>query len=116
MPNKRVEPSSLFDENGNLITSATVLIRKEAKIARENQDRKKAKSEAKKKNKAEKKSRNSMKAKAKPAIKPAEIPGLGERSVQTIRSIESFTTPDRSAIQTHSETSPQSILVNCMAL
>ena len=69
MPSKRVDANNLFDESGNLITSATPLMRKEAKVARENQDRKKAKSDAKKKTKAGKKSRSSLKSKTKPAKK-----------------------------------------------
>jgi hypothetical protein len=116
MPSKRVDANSLFDESGNLITSATPLMRKEAKVARKNQDRKKAKSDAKKKNKAGKESRSSLKSKTNPAKKPAAKPGVGGRSGQTERSIASSITPDRSTIQTHSETAPRSILVNCMAL
>jgi hypothetical protein len=40
MPNKRVDPNSLFDENGNLITSATPLMKKEAKAAKAKQEQK----------------------------------------------------------------------------
>jgi len=69
MPSKRVDANNLFDESGNLITSATPLMKKEANAARKNVERKKAKSEAKKKNKVGKKSRTSLKSKTKPAKK-----------------------------------------------
>ena len=40
MPSKRVDGNSLFDENGNLRTSATPLMKKEAKAAKAKQEQK----------------------------------------------------------------------------
>lgn len=74
MPNKRVDPNSLFNKSGKLRTSATPLMKKEANAARKNVERKKSKSEAKK-NKTGKKSRTSLKSKAKPAKKTCRETG-----------------------------------------
>ena len=62
MPNKRVDPNSLFDENGNLRTSATPLMKKEAKAAKAKQEQK-TKPKATQKNGS--KNKNTLKSKKK---------------------------------------------------
>ena len=65
MPGKKLDANSLFDENGNLRTAATPLMKKEAESARKKVAQKKSKAKPRKKKAGKKKGGASVKTKGK---------------------------------------------------